>query len=661
MMQLYLAGVMAIVLGGLIALPLRNGRLSFAAACAGMLTGTVLTAIPAVRALWGVFPLSADYHWFLPGAAFSYRLDSLSAFFCLPVLLISPLALIYGRAYLRSPGRRPGAHWFFYNLLAASMLLLLAANSALLFLIVWEVMALASFFLVMHDHRDAEVRKAGWTYLIATHVGTVALLAFFAILGGSAGSLDFGRIAATQYGGKSVALLFWLALFGFGVKAGFIPLHIWLPEAHPAAPSHVSALMSGVMIKTGIYGLLRALLLLGQPSAWMGWVLVIVGIVSGVGGVLFALAQHDLKRLLAYHSVENIGIIALGLGTGVLGLAWQIPALAILGFGGGLLHVLNHAIFKSLLFMGAGSVIHSCGTSNIELLGGVIKRARWTGITFLIGSAAISALPPFNGFISEFYIYFAGVRGLGAATPGPVILAVCLLASLALIGGLALACFAKAFGIVFLGEPRSDLAHKAHDPGWMMRLPMLLLSLLCLLIGLLAPLTLYLVFPPVIAMAGLPAIFDSTPFQLTQSLSIIAFLLALLLGGAAWFHLIRRSLPRGRQESRAGTWDCGYLKPSARMQYTASSFAAPITGMFQRLLCIRKRGKPVEGYFPASASFHSDTPDAAKEGLFAPLFRLAERLIAPLRKLQHGNLNGYLLYIAVTLIALLVWKTVVAR
>lgn len=660
-MQPFIAGILIILSGGLIALPFRNGKLSFAAACCGLLGGSALAAIPVLSVLRGEGALAAEFCWSLPGATLGYRLDALSAFFCLPVLLIAPLGQIYGGAYLRGSKRWLGSHWLFYNLLAASMLLLLAAHNALFFLIVWEVMALSSFFLVMHDHAESAVREAGWTYLIATHVGTLALLAFFAVLGSRAGSLDFAGLASVRPSGLSLGLLFLLALLGFGVKAGFIPLHVWLPEAHPAAPSHVSALMSGVMIKTGIYGLLRALILLGPPTAWMGWILVGIGLVSGIGGVLFALAQHDLKRLLAYHSVENIGIIALGLGAGVLGLAWRIPALAILGFGGGLLHVLNHAVFKSLLFFGAGAVIHSTGTRNLEELGGVIKRARWTGFTFLIGSAAISGLPPFNGFISEFYIYFAGIRGLGAATPGPVILAVCLLTGLALIGGLALACFAKAFGIVFLGEPRSDLAKAAHDPGGMMRLPLQLLSLLCGFIGLLAPLTLGLVLPPVQALAGAQISLDPTPSLLAQSLAVIALLLALLLILAAWLYLVRRALPRGRREALAGTWDCGYARPTARMQYTASSFAAPITGLFQRLLGTRNQGTPVRGYFPASASFHSDTPDAARERLFAPIFNLASRLIAPLRKLQHGNLNGYLIHIAVTLIVLLVWKALVSR
>lgn len=660
-MQLFILGSMCMVVSGWIALLIRSERAAFLTAGTGLWAGTVLAGIPVVSALLNLPVSSLSLGWPVPGGALNLRLDPLSAFFCLPVLLIAPLALIYGRAYLSGGTKRLGSHWFFFNLLTASMLLLMVAHNALLFLVVWEIMALSSFFLVMFDHEQQEVREAGWTYLIATHLGTVALLVFFAVLGSDAGSLDFARIASANHSGPALAVLFLLALFGFGVKAGFIPLHVWLPEAHPAAPSHVSALMSGVMIKTGIYGILRALVLLGQPTVFMGWALVITGIVSGVGGVLFALAQHDLKRLLAYHSVENIGIIIIGIGAGVLGLAWQIPALAFLGFGGGLLHVLNHAIFKSLLFLGAGSVIHSTGTRNIELLGGIFKRARWTGWTFLIGAAAISGLPPFNGFVSEFYIYFAGISGLSSASPGPVILAVCVLASLALIGGLAMACFAKAFGIVFLGEARSEHALQARDPGWMMRLPLAVLSLLCILIGLLAPLTIFLIHSPVRVLTGLQTATDQTTPLLRMVLSIIALLLAGLIIFAAMLRLIRSRLPRGKEESVSGTWDCGYAQPTARMQYTASSFADPLTDLFSPVLGTRQKGSKVKGCFPRAADFHSDTPDAAREHIFAPVFKLVGRLISPLRRVQHGNLNGYLLYIAITLIVLLVWKTGFAR
>ena len=276
-------------------------------------------------------------------------------------------------------------------------------------------MSLASFFLVMFDDEKESVRRAGWIYLVAMHLGTAFLLAMFLLLGQERRLAGFR--AALGRARRRSGVLFLLAVVGFGTKAGFIPLHVWLPEAHPAAPSHVSAVMSGVMIKTGIYGLLRMLTLLGPPPAWWGWTLLGIGVVSGVLGVLFALAQHDLKRLLAYHSVENIGIIALGLGVGLLGISYGNPTMAALGFAGGLLHVVNHAVFKSLLFLGAGSVLHATGTGEIDRLGGLLKRMPVTGATFLVGAAAISGLPPLNGFVSEFLIYLGALAGLGSRRP----------------------------------------------------------------------------------------------------------------------------------------------------------------------------------------------------------------------------------------------------
>ena len=337
---------------------------------------------PGHRGLGGRVPTSLQIAWNMPGGSLTFGLDGLSAFFCLPILLVSPLAALYGCQYLAHEKKPLGPASFFYNVLTASMLLLLAARNGLLFLVIWEVMAISSFFLVVFDDEHAHVRQAGWTYLVAAHIGTGALLVLFALFGKQANSLDFDLMAKAALSPTMAGILFVLAVIGFGTKAGFIPLHVWLPEAHPAAPSHVSALMSGVMIKTGIYGLLRILTLLGHPSAAWGWTLVIIGLVSGILGVAFALAQHDLKRLLAYHSVENIGIIALGIGAGLLGLAWNQPALAVLGFGGGILHVLNHAVFKSLLFLGAGAVVHSTGTRDIDHLGGLIKSMRWTAVTF---------------------------------------------------------------------------------------------------------------------------------------------------------------------------------------------------------------------------------------------------------------------------------------
>jgi hydrogenase-4 component B len=654
-MEVFILGCLVPVVLGAFALGIRRPKAAPWVAAGGVWLGCGLAAIPVIRTLMGNAPPALEIAWNMPGGSLTFGLDGLSAFFCLPILLVSPLAALYGCQYLAHEKKPLGPVSFFYNVLTASMLLLLAARNGLLFLVLWEVMALGSFFLVVFDDEHAHVRQAGWTYLVASHIGTGALLVLFALFGQQAGSLDFSLMAQTALSPTMAGILFVLAVIGFGTKAGFIPLHVWLPEAHPAAPSHVSALMSGVMIKTGIYGLLRLLTMLGHPPAAWGWTLVIIGLVSGILGVAFALAQHDLKRLLAYHSVENIGIIALGIGAGLLGLVWNQPMLAALGFGGGILHVLNHAVFKSLLFLGAGAVLHSTGTRDIDHLGGLIKSMRWTAVTFVIASAAISGLPPFNGFISEFLIYLAGFSGVRAEAPGTVILAIAIGGGLAIIGGLAAACFAKAFGVVFLGEPRSSHATGAEEVGAAMRWPMAVLAAACLGLGLLAPAVVKMVLPAVrlVAPAALPAEFVTTAMgSLMGIVHISAALLLLAIG----LYLIRRYLPRGREETATGTWDCGYARPTARMQYTASSFAQPLTDWFKIFLGTHRHGTGPEGFFPQRALFETHTPDAARERLFAPLFRLIDRALSPVRRMQHGRIHEYLLYIAIVLVLLLIWK-----
>ena len=521
----------------------------------------------------------------------------------------------------------------------------------MLFLFAWETMTLSSYFLVTFEHEQDTVRQAGWTYLVASHLGTAFLLAMFVLLGRAGGSLDFDHFSSANAGA-----LFVLALVGFGTKAGFMPLHVWLPEAHPAAPSHVSALMSGVMIKMGIYGLLRTLTYLGPPPIWWGRVLIAIGLTSGVLGVLFALAQHDLKRLLAYHSVENIGIIALGLGIGLLGVSNHSPVLAVLGFGGALLHVLNHALFKGLLFLGAGSVLHGASTLEIDHLGGLAKRMPWTATTFLVGAVAISGLPPLNGFVSEFLIYLGALNGvtLHAGVAVPLLVTI---AALALIGGLAAACFTKAFGVVFLGQPRAEHAAQAQESGAAMRWPMVLLAAACVLIGLCAPLALRPLPGVIHLLSGLPS--QAITEQLAGAAHPLRFLIAasaallVLIAALAW---LRRRLLAGRTVDQSVTWDCGYAQPTPRMQYTASSFAQPLMTLFAPLLRTRRKLAAPEGYFPHAASLTTATPDVARTALYEPVFSGVGWVLARLRWLQHGRIQLYVLYIALTLLVLLLWK-----
>ena len=653
------AVVLLLASGGAAWLTQRSFRWSTGCAVSGAVTASALGVVPAMRVLLGAPPELLHLPWNVPYGAFFVEVDALSAFFLLPIFVLSALAAVYGVEYLRAyrATHSVGGSWFFFNVLVASMVLVVIARNAVLFLVAWEVMALASFFLVTFEDEKEDVRDAGWVYLVATHLGTAFLLALFTLLGSTSGSLDFDHfsVAASQAG-----LLFVLALIGFGAKAGFMPLHVWLPEAHPAAPSHVSALMSAVMIKTGIYGLLRMLTFLhasAAPPLWWGCLLCGVGLLSGVLGILFALAQRDLKRILAYSSVENIGLIGLGLGVGLLGLSAGSPTLAVLGFAGGLLHVWNHAAFKGLLFFAAGAVAHASGTRDVEQLGGLLKRLPWTGTLFLTGAAAICGLPPLNGFVSEFLIYTAALHGVTAGATVIATPVIIVLVGLALIGGLAAAGFTRTFGITFLGEPRGEAGAHAHEPGAAMRYPMLLLAACCVLLGLFAPVVIDNLTILLATVSGLSV--DLVRGNVAPAVRLISLVAA---AGAAFLVLLtilaglRLALLSSRRVGAADTWDCGYAWPTARMQYSASSFAQPLTDLFGPLLQTRRHVTAPQGFFPRTAALGTETPDLTTEYFYRPAFTRIGRGLAALRWLQHGRLHLYVLYIALTLLVLLVWK-----
>jgi hydrogenase-4 component B len=412
-----------------------------------------------------------------------------------------------------------------------------------------------------------------------------------------------------------------------------------------------------VMIKTGIYGLVRIISLIGVPAQWWGWTLLIIGAVSGIMGVLFALAQHDIKRLLAYHSVENIGIITIGLGLWLLGVSINNPVVAALGLMGGLLHVLNHAIFKSLLFFGAGAVAHASGTRDMDLLGGLQKLMPHTALAFGIGAAAICGLPPLNGFVSEFLIYVGafGVVARADALGGPMAGGLIAIIALGLIGGLAAACFAKVFGIVFLGEPRSENAAGAHEAPGSMLFAMTTLAALCILLGLAGPLAVKLVTPVAAQLLGKSQVFETSAmaFALLWKVSIAGGGL-IIISGIFWG--LRRMLLSGRVNTVSPTWDCGYSAPSSRMQYTGSSFAWPVINMFRWVVRPRLHVGIRKGLFPHYADLSSHAEDIFRQGLFAPIFRLISELAQRIHVLQEGRNQLYVLYIAITILVLLLVK-----
>jgi hydrogenase-4 component B len=635
------------------------GRLDLAGgfALAACVAGAVIAGH---AALTGV-DAHAIAPWQVPFGSLSLHLDALAGVFLLPIFVLGGLGIPYGRGYLS--GSRAGAEhssgavWAWYYLFIASMALVVLASNAVLFLVAWEVMSVAGFFLVTHEDKDPAVRHAGWIFLVATHIGTAFLLAMFAMLGRGAETLDFDQLRGVEDSGALAGAVVLLALVGFGVKAGLVPAHIWLPFAHPAAPSHVSALMSGAMLKVGIYGLVRTLALLPHVPAWAGLVILALGLLSAIYAVLLALAQHDLKRLLAFSSIENIGIICIGLGVGLLGLAHDAPTVATLGFAGTLLHVLNHALFKGLLFLGAGTVQHVTGTRELERLGGLLRPLPWTGATFFVGSASITGLPPLNGFVSEFLIYSAALAGIASTSDRGLTAALLVtIAGLALTGGLAAAVFAKAFGIVFLGLPRSEAAIIEHEPGRWMRWPMVSLALACAAIGLAPFAALRLVRYAVADASGLPIeLTVAATASASAALEGVALVAGVLLAVVLALALLRQRLLAGRV-AHGPTWATAYLAPSARMQYTASSFAAPLTTLFRRVL--RMQGEPIAlaSYFPGHARYETRARGVIREPLIEPFFRAVAQAAIRLRWLQHGRIQLYLVNIAATLLVLLIWK-----
>jgi len=652
-----LAAAFALLLVGALAAAL-CGRRSGAAAgaavasAAGAAVAGLLSLLPVLS---GAPPLVWESPWAMPWGGLALRVDPLSAFFALFVLVLAVPFAAYGKGYLshHGPSGWTSLSWSFYLLLVAAMVLVVTADDGFLLLLAWEGMAVSSLFLVLHDHEKEEVRRDGLVYAVAAHLGAAALVALFALWGARAGSLRYEALAAAAPGGRLAWVLFLLALAGFGSKAGLVPFHIWLPRAHPAAPSHVSALLSGVMVKMGVYGLMRVLLLMGPPRASWGFVLMGVGAASALGGVVYALAQRDLKRLLAYSTVENVGIITLALGAAFTARAAGMPGVAALCAGGALLHTLNHGLFKGLLFCAGGAAAQAAGSRDLESLGGLLRRMPLTGAGFLAGAAALCALPPLNGFAGEFLLYAGllrgGFEGRGAAA-GVLFFAV---PALALCGGLALACFAKAAGVAFLGEPRSAGAAAARDGSAWMTAPVLALAGACLAAGLGAPFLLPWIARPasVLAVATGPLLWPVWEGVLTGvSLAgggLLALLCALL--------LLRRLLLGGRPAGAAGTWGCGYTAPTERMQYSGASFSAPLLDPVAPLLRPHLHLRRPEGFFPRSASFASHWEDLADRYLYGPLFGGIARLASALRPLQQGRLQIYLFYILMTLLALLVW------
>ena len=608
----------------------------------------------------------------LPDLPFTLRLDPLAGFFLVVIGLLGCFVSIYSLGYVRALlGHRTVTRLaVFYNIFLAGMLLVVLANDALFFLVTWEAMALASYFLVVFEDERVENRRAGFLYLVIAHAGAVAILLSFGILAnlgtGSApfAGYSFDAMRQTALPAPWATAAFLLALLGFSAKAGVVPLHVWLPEAHPVAPSNISALMSGVMLKTAVYGIVRVAFDLQRDLPWWwGAVILVLGLVSAVLGVLYALMQHDLKRLLAYHSVENIGIILIGVGLSMIFRSSGLPLLAALALTAALYHTLNHALFKGLLFMGAGAVLQSTGERDMERMGGLIHRMPWTAALFLAGCLSISALPPFNGFVSEWLIFQAFLLSPSLPAPLMKLLVPMGAALLALTGALAAACFVKAFGVTFLGQWRGPRRGEVREAGWTMRTGMLLAAASCLALGVLPPLFIgwmgsvpqLLVGAKIGAPAGALGWLWLTPVAPERASYSGGIVFLGLLACIPAVYLLLHIRPGAIR--RVPIWDCGFEKLTPRMQYTATAFAMPIRRIFGYLFAVRERVRPA--VYPGAAPYPKGVRYALRVSdrfwgwLYQPTAAVCLLVARQAGRLQQGRIQTYLISSFLTIIVLL--------
>jgi hydrogenase-4 component B len=618
-----------------------------------VVSASLLGELSVFTLLSGTRGASYQIDWPLPFGPALFAVDHLSTLFLLPLFLVTGCAAVYSLAYWPAKEQpTAGKLTLFFGLFAAAMVVVVLARNGVLFLMAWEVMALSAYFLLTTEQQNAEVQRVGIVYLLATHTGTMALFVMFSLLRSASGAFEFPAFHALSPSLPYATVIIVTALIGFGGKAGLMPLHFWLPGAHANAPSHVSAMMSGLMLKMGVYGILRTFSFFEFLPAWLGWLVLLLGAWSALNGIALATAQRDLKRLLAYSSIENIGIIFIGIGMALVGMQTHAPYLVVCGLFGAFIHIINHGLFKSLLFLGSGVLIHGVGTREIDRMGGLARQMPTTATLFLVGALAICGLPPLNGFVGELFLYIGAMTD-GITAPFPLVALVAPV--LALVGGLAVITFVKLYGIIFLGTPRSPGAAHSHEATKLMTGPMLLLAAGCLLAGLIPLLLLKVVSPVVGYYGGLTdAVLAREILRIPLvPLTVATGMLLLLMGAIGAVYLARlRRLPC----TSKATWGCGYLEPTPRMQYTGTSFSE-LAATFLGAIVGLRRQKPAltNDIFPRTASFQYAVPETVLDRILKPLFHWVGVGFHYIRLLQHGQLHIYMLYIFATLFILMIW------
>ena len=659
-MDMLLVSTVVSIVGAIVALCLSKAENT--AKVVACLFGIVAACCSIIAGATGIFGAEQFICFATPFnfANFTLLINPLSGLLLVAINILALVAWIYGLAYFDEyKGMGLGAIGFFMNMFVASMNMVLTVDNAFWFLVFFELMSLTSYFLVIVEQKPQSI-KGGFLYFIMAHVGFFMIMLSYLIMAANTGSFEFATFRATQFSPAIASLCFILAFCGFGCKAGMFPFHSWLPQAHPAAPSNVSALMSGGMIKIGIFGIVKVGLdLLGscEVQLWWGLVILVIGALSSVLGVAYALGEHDIKKLLAYHSVENIGIILLGIAIGYMGMALNQPVIAVLGIMAGLYHVLNHAMFKGLLFLGAGSVLYTTGSRNMEIMGGLARVMPATAMCFLIGSLAISAIPPLNGFVSEWFIYQSM---FSVAITGDIVVrffAAFAAVSLAITGALAVTCFVKAYGVTFLGAPRSGAAANAKEVPASMRIGMIILAVMCVCLGIGAPWVAPVMQNIAAATTGQAAIAVASGLDIANPAigSVVSTpMLAILLIACVLVPVAARSLfSKGGVATDRDPWACGYaLDPE--MPVVATTFAAEVKMFLKPIYAARDAVVSTAGSF--QAMFGSVVSGAAKAETVGDKYVVAGTasfvnwISKQVQKIEGGNFRVYIIYIVVALV-----------
>lgn len=640
-MELIFAAVISLLTGAGLSLYLKTNQNRIIASVLSQSLAFIFVFIATAPVLWNGTELRGLVDWSFPVNAINLRIDPLSAFFLLFSIPMTLLGSIYAKGYLApyfEKRRNAGIHFALLNMVSLSYILIYTVENGIAFLLGWELAAVSAWLLVIWDYRNQKIRFAGFNYLVSTHVGLLVLIAAFVLLHSSSGSFDFNSFAAVlSESGPRRNIIFLLLVTSFALKAAFFPFHTWLPRAHSAAPAHISALMSGVINRAGLYGILRFTLIMGMPDLWMGWYLIAFSFSSAFIGVLYTVTQRDIKRVLGYSSTEHVGIAGIGIGLGYLGFVWKQPALIAFGFSGAVLNILNHALFKCLLFYAAGCVYRMTHTVDLERLGGLIKKMPQTAALYLIGGLAISAVPPFNGFISEFLIYNGLLRDWHVTGLSQIAL-VAGAGLLSLIGAISAIAIVRSFGISFLGALRDPKCEPAGEAPVSMRIPMGIHALGIIILGFIPVLSFKIVMKTteLFLIHGDSAGLNRQALdQLSDSLVPLSYIGALLMFTILFIWFVRKFLMAGASR-RHVTWACGYNAISTRMQYTGSSFSEPFIDVFRSLLRRLTRENLPRGLFPVTAYLNTHFVDAIERRMFKVIGE-GEHLIESIAELIHED------------------------